>query len=542
MVRSTQIVRVYDSLPLAQSVDDEQEGPGLTPYKQQAKTIFRKLTPNSESRGTIESGPMALQYVYKIGSLTHSYMVHPPVGGSNSVAFLTIADRSYPRKLAFLYLDELAKEFETNYGHQVGQRNLRPYAFVGFGTYAFLRAHAQDTFMQRTKRLYADSRTAESAAGSNLDRLNEDLHDVQKIMTKNMEDLLWRGDSLDQMSNMSSSLRDESLKYRRAARKINFEAMLRQYAPIAAIAILFLLIVVLNAESEFGRIQNDTHDQFPVGFGGSAFKFSGTKEEVDPETGLPLWSATRLATLQAKLNQRLGPEYLSQRPGPGGGPKLTYIEGWKAMDLANEVFGFNGWSTSIQSLVVDYRLHQLDTHVETGKCNCGVSAVVRITLRDGTYHEDVGNCLYDRQYARDVLKVPASVAAFNASDLHRSGDHAHKPQIQQHAQFDAVGAKRPGEAHSKQQVDERARQARLRQADAARAAHRRQDAPHGAATALDTPPKKFDPLAKPEPVLDDSTPCDDDTNAEAHTMALELELEDDMLLRQSQLAQELESE
>lgn len=109
------------------------------------------------------------------------------------MAYLTITDRSYPRKLAFSYLDELAKEFEMSYGHQVQQRNLRPYAFVGFGTCN----SDQDTFMQRTKRLYADTRTAESAASSNLDRLNEDLQDVQKIMTKNMEDLLWRGDSLD---------------------------------------------------------------------------------------------------------------------------------------------------------------------------------------------------------------------------------------------------------------------------------------------------------------------------------------------------------
>ena len=50
-------------------------------------------------------------------------------------------------------------------------------------------------------------------------------------MTKNMEDLLWRGDSLDQMSSMSENLRGESLKYRKAARRINLEAMLRQYAP-----------------------------------------------------------------------------------------------------------------------------------------------------------------------------------------------------------------------------------------------------------------------------------------------------------------------
>lgn len=62
-----------------------------------------------------------------------------------------------------------------------------------------------DTFMQRTKRLYADTRTAQAhseattanGGGSNLDKLNEDLQDVTRIMTKNMEDLLWRGDSLD---------------------------------------------------------------------------------------------------------------------------------------------------------------------------------------------------------------------------------------------------------------------------------------------------------------------------------------------------------
>jgi DNA repair and recombination protein RAD52 len=60
----------------------------------------------------------------------------------------------------------------------------------------------------------------------------------------------------------------------------------------------------------------------------------------------------QIASLQAKLDQKLGPEYISQRPGPDGGPKLTYAEGWKLINLANEVFGFNGWSSSISSLAV----------------------------------------------------------------------------------------------------------------------------------------------------------------------------------------------
>ena len=65
-------------------------------------------------------------------------------------------------------------------------------------------------------------------------------------------------------------------------------------------------------------------------------------------------TAQQIATIQAKLDKKLGPEFISQRPGPGGAGKLTYAEGWKIINLANEVFGFNGWSSSITSLAVDY--------------------------------------------------------------------------------------------------------------------------------------------------------------------------------------------
>lgn len=45
------------------------------------------------------------------------------------------------------------------------------------------------------------------------------------------------------MSHLSNSLRSESEKYRRAARNINFSAMIRQYAPLGAM--LFIIIVLL---------------------------------------------------------------------------------------------------------------------------------------------------------------------------------------------------------------------------------------------------------------------------------------------------------
>jgi vesicle transport protein SEC22 len=45
------------------------------------------------------------------------------------------------------------------------------------------------------------------------------------------------------MSDLSSSLRSESLKYRKQARNINLEAMLRQYAPVGVIGLMLIVFM-----------------------------------------------------------------------------------------------------------------------------------------------------------------------------------------------------------------------------------------------------------------------------------------------------------
>ena len=115
-----------------------------------------------------------------------------------------------------------------------------------------------------------------------------------------------------------------------------------------------------------------------------------------PFTGPSEETAIKIATLQAKLNQKLGPEFISQRPGPGGGPKLTYAEGWKIINLANEVFGFNGWSSSVVNITTDF----VDYNEESRRYNVGVTAIVRVTLRDGVYHEDVGYGLLENSKSK----------------------------------------------------------------------------------------------------------------------------------------------
>lgn len=155
--------------------------------------------------------------------------------------------------------------------------------------------------------------------------------------------------------------------------------------------------------------------------------------------------------IQRALNKVLGPEYVSFRPG-GGGQNVSYIEGWKALNLANEIFGFNGWSSQLISVQVDF----MDSH-GSGRVSLGLSVVVRITIKDGTFHEDfgygfienaknkamafekckkeaftdglkrclrcfgnvLGNCLYDKTIIAKMQKVKLPPSELEHDDFHR---------------------------------------------------------------------------------------------------------------------------
>ncbi|CAK9437139.1 uncharacterized protein LODBEIA_P15490 [Lodderomyces beijingensis] len=209
MVESTLIYR-YDALPLCGSVDDDNDNSqSLLEQKKKCKILISRMTPNSEPQATIESGDYNIHYLI-----------------SQNIVYICICKKSYPRKLAFSYLSEVASEFYNSHGHDALAPTARPFGFSSF-----------DNFLNKTKKIYQDQR-----AQSNLDKLNNDLADVKKVMTKNIEDLLYRGDSLDKMSDLSSSLKQDSLKYRRRAQRINLEALIKQYIPFIGVGFIFLFI------------------------------------------------------------------------------------------------------------------------------------------------------------------------------------------------------------------------------------------------------------------------------------------------------------
>ncbi|TNY19986.1 hypothetical protein DMC30DRAFT_276673 [Rhodotorula diobovata] len=169
-------------------------------------------------------------------------------------------------------------------------------------------------------------------------------------------------------------------------------------------------------------------------------------------TGLSDATQQRTDKLQALLSKTLGPDQVANRPG-GGGTKLSYLEGWRAINLANEVFGYNGWYTDIKYLEADF----IDFSPESQRWSVGVTAIVRVRLQDGASHEDVGygklenskskadaldkckkeavtdalkralrhfgkllgNCLYDKAYLEGLSKMKAPKAKFDFEGIYK---------------------------------------------------------------------------------------------------------------------------
>jgi DNA repair and recombination protein RAD52 len=93
----------------------------------------------------------------------------------------------------------------------------------------------------------------------------------------------------------------------------------------------------------------------------------------------------------------LGPEFISEREGFKG-KKLKYVEAHVLFELANKVFGFHGWSDEIKSVKVTFLERS-----EQGTWSICVYVVVRVTIYDASYHEDIGLGMMSNEKRKEAV-------------------------------------------------------------------------------------------------------------------------------------------
>jgi len=198
-------------MPLAASMqNDEEYEKSLMEYQQQAKMLFRRLNAQSPTKCTIESGPYAFHYLIE-----------------NEIIYLILCDKNFSKRLAFQYLEDLALEFASQYAKKI-HTVTRPYGFIEF-----------DTYIQKARKNILDSRSRRIP--SNLNNLNTELHDVQRIMVQNIDDVMSRGAVLSELDNKAQHLMMASEKYKKDATYLNLKSA---YAKAAAGFVVFFVFVL----------------------------------------------------------------------------------------------------------------------------------------------------------------------------------------------------------------------------------------------------------------------------------------------------------
>eukprot|EP01006_Ploeotia_vitrea_P003906 TRINITY_DN113486_c0_g1_i1.p2 TRINITY_DN113486_c0_g1~~TRINITY_DN113486_c0_g1_i1.p2 ORF type:complete len:221 (-),score=90.73 TRINITY_DN113486_c0_g1_i1:32-595(-) len=181
-------------------------------YNQHAQNIIKTLNDSSPSVCSIEAGPFLFHYTIE-----------------NGVCFMTLAERGYPRRLAFQYLEELQTAFNQLHGHKVHTFD-RPYGAMDF-----------QPKMNRLRRDFLDPRSPK-----NVEKLNSNLTEIHNIMCANIQEVLHRGRALDDVQNMSEQLVSESKRYQSHAKKINLQYMWRTMGPIVAVVLVILFVLYLR--------------------------------------------------------------------------------------------------------------------------------------------------------------------------------------------------------------------------------------------------------------------------------------------------------
>lgn len=92
----------------------------------------------------------------------------------NEVCYLVLCDKMFSKRMAFNFLEDISQEFYKNYGRKVNSVT-RPYAFIEF-----------DVYITKARKSLTDRR-------KNINSINTQLQDVQRIMVQNIDDVLQRG-------------------------------------------------------------------------------------------------------------------------------------------------------------------------------------------------------------------------------------------------------------------------------------------------------------------------------------------------------------
>lgn len=208
----TYIGRILDGMILVATQDLISNNTDYIHYKDICKNIIKNINQHSPSRCSIDT--------------RNSYYFHYIID-NNNIIYITLTDKSYPKKLAFQYLYDIEQSFNKQYTIDDINRFSRPYACIQY-----------ESTLMKLRRQYIDPNTS-----TNVNKLNNELHEIHNIMSQNINNILQRGEKLDSLNDRSNVLLNESKKFKKLSRNVYLQQLYKSYMPAVVFAILIIVFI-----------------------------------------------------------------------------------------------------------------------------------------------------------------------------------------------------------------------------------------------------------------------------------------------------------
>jgi len=194
------IARTRDSMMLCASLDKRGGGP----YTRQVTEILKGLQNNQNHNGSM--GQATKCSIQSSDGMSFHYIL------DSGVCFITLTNSKFPKRLVFGFLEELRVTFHgfvtskatthgSNFSNEI-QNVTHAYAYITF-----------DQTIQKKKREYSNPDSSD-----NMRRLKEELTDITNIMSQNIDDILKRGENLEDLGQRSRTLKNSSKVFEKQAK------------------------------------------------------------------------------------------------------------------------------------------------------------------------------------------------------------------------------------------------------------------------------------------------------------------------------------
>ncbi|XP_004496836.1 25.3 kDa vesicle transport protein SEC22-1 [Cicer arietinum] len=219
MVKVTIVGRVSDGLPLARGLRYwNEENVYLSRYTQQAEFILQEI-----SRGALKASMMTIL----IDHHCINYLIE------NGVVYIVLCESTYPRTLAFHYLQDIQKEVEK-FDETLLRKITNPYSFVKL-----------DGIIANFSRQYTDTRTQ-----VNLFKLHDNKKQELNIVTEEMCNIFQRKRNSEIMRRLAVTPQLESTIW--CSPRLEVIAM--KWTPILVTGITSIALLWVSLELQEGCI------------------------------------------------------------------------------------------------------------------------------------------------------------------------------------------------------------------------------------------------------------------------------------------------